>query len=109
MFNTSLNNGGHGALIYSYDDGRNFVRIYSDKFCVQGSSEDITNSFNTSVKTITLLQPYRDTNYVVKYQMTTSYTGSVNLLYQNVKEKTTTTFSTNYTIAACWSAEGYIA
>lgn len=42
------------------------------------------------------------------YQPTTSNTGSINFLYANIKEKTTSSFTVIYTLSACWLAKGYM-
>lgn len=66
MFNTSLNNGGHGALIDSYHDGHDYYRLYADGFCEQGGRYQSTDTSNIAgFATINLLKPYNNTDYTI--------------------------------------------
>ena len=85
-----------------------WYNVYSNGFCEQGGQDEITNTVSATAKTINLHKEYKDTKYTVIYQPTTSSTGSINFLYANIKEKTTSSFTITYTLSACWLAKGYI-
>ena len=57
MFNTSLNNAGHGALVESYVSGSDFYRIYNDGWCEQGG-------ITTKGTTINLLKSFKTSDYI---------------------------------------------
>lgn len=64
MFNTSLNNAGHGALVESYVNGSDFYRVYADGWIEQGGFiNSMTNNVNY---TLNILKPFKDTNYNVQ-------------------------------------------
>lgn len=77
---------------YSDDDG-NWYRVYPDGWCEQGG--------RGAVGTVTLLKPFRDTNYTVAiapFSSTHAYISATN--------------TTSFTLAGAgvrWSARGYIA
>lgn len=59
---TDINAQSRGYLVESYTDGTSGYRLYSDGYCEQwGYSDQDENS----LRTITFLKPYKDTNYVV--------------------------------------------
>lgn len=59
---TDINAQSRGYLVESYTNGTSGYRLYSDGYCEQwGYSDQDKNS----LRTITFLKPYKDTNYVV--------------------------------------------
>lgn len=59
---TDINTQSRGYLVESYTNGTSGYRLYSDGYCEQwGYSDQDKNS----LRTITFLKPYKDTNYVV--------------------------------------------
>ena len=59
---TDINAQSRGYLVESYTNGTSGYRLYSDGYCEQwGYSDQDENS----LRTITFLKPYKDTNYVV--------------------------------------------
>lgn len=48
------------VVIENYRNGKNWYRIYSDKWCEQGGES------NGNYQTITLLKPFADTNYTLE-------------------------------------------
>ena len=71
MFTTSLNNGGHGVLVESYQNGADWYRIYSDGWCEQGGQiEYETNNIN-------LLKEMRGANYTFTLTQSEGDIGTV--------------------------------
>lgn len=61
MFTTSLNNGGHGALVESYQNGADWYRVYSDGWCEQGGWGV---GLGQTGQAVNLLKPYPDSPLV---------------------------------------------
>jgi hypothetical protein len=59
---TDINAQSRGYLIESYTDGTSGYRLYSDGFCEQRGYSNVDSN---TLRTITFLKPYKDTNYVV--------------------------------------------
>lgn len=96
------------CIIESYQNGSSWYRIYSDGWCEQGASETITSSTSATAKTIIFLKEFKDTNYIVLYQPTTSFANDMDSRYSTVKTKTTSSFSVGYSCTCNWQASGYI-
>lgn len=102
-------------LVDSFRDGASWYRIYSDGFCVQGGHfYDV--SANGAWRTITLLKPYVDNNYIV--QMTPAsdqdiYSSTLGSYYYGCSYKMSNCFQVlchtykNIT-SRDWIAFGYI-
>ena len=95
-------------LVESYVNGSSWYAIYSDGWCEQGASETITNSVTATAKTRNFLKNFKDTNYVVTYQPTTTFTSTLNTGYFVVKEKAVGSFTTTYNVSCNWQANGYV-
>ena len=74
MFETSLNNAGHGTLVKIYSNGASWYRIYSDSWCEQGGQFTQTTQ---GEKTITFHKAFKDTKYVFTSFGGTSTTARV--------------------------------
>lgn len=90
--------------------GTGYVEIWNDGFCVQTGSVQIAGNGAT---TVTLPQPYTDSNYFVYTSGQTAAGGTMVNDMIWVKSKTTTNFVVDLYDAAhsnwCyWKAEGYI-
>lgn len=59
---TDINAQSRGYLVESYTDGTSGYRLYSDGFCEQRGYSNVDSN---TLRTITFLKPYKDTNYVV--------------------------------------------
>lgn len=59
---TDINTQSRGYLVESYTDGTSGYRLYSDGFCEQRGYSNVDSN---TLRTITFLKPYKDTNYVV--------------------------------------------
>lgn len=59
---TDINTQSRGYLVESFTDGTSGYRLYSDGFCEQ---RGYSNMGGNTLRTITFLKPYKDTNYVV--------------------------------------------
>lgn len=106
MFSTSLNNGGHGALVESYLSTGNFYRIYSDGWCEQGGN--VSYGWGDGNLSINLLKTFRDTEYYIL--LAASYWGETkkSSLAQQIVNKTTSSFESSITTSKIWYACGYI-
>lgn len=96
------------CIIESYQNGTSWYRVYSDGWCEQGASETITNATSATAKTINFLKEFKNTNYIVLYQPTTSFANDMDSRYLTVKTKTISSFSVSYSCSANWYACGYI-
>ena len=83
--------------------------VYSDGWCEQGSSNQIADTISATNKTVALLKKYKDANYTVNYQITTTYTAALNSAYWQIISKTTTNFVVKNDATASWRACGYLA
>lgn len=100
-------------IVETYVNGTSWYRVYSDGWCEQGGH---WNSSSNSLQTITLLKPYKDTNYNV--QVTVAHTGApytsgVAPCYYSAAYKTVSSFQCyGYSDASLankdWMACGYI-
>lgn len=59
---TDINAQSRGYLVESYTNGTSGYRLYSDGYCEQWGYSNIDSN---TLRTITFLKPYKDTNYVV--------------------------------------------
>lgn len=59
---TDINAQSRGYLVESFTDGTSGYRLYSDGFCEQRGYSNVDSN---TLRTITFLKPYKDTNYVV--------------------------------------------
>lgn len=59
---TDINAQSRGYLVESYTDGTSGYRLYSDGFCEQRGYSNVDSN---TLRTITFLKPYKDTNYIV--------------------------------------------
>lgn len=59
---TDINAQSRGYLVESYTNGTSGYRLYSDGFCEQRGYSNVDSN---TLRTITFLKPYKDTNYVV--------------------------------------------
>ena len=82
-----------GILVESYVNGTSWYRKYSDGWCEQGG---YNGQLIQLCPTITLLVPYRDTNYSVQITTESGNTGTVHIGYNTVDQKTTTSFTTGF-------------
>lgn len=107
-FATAMNNTGIRTIVEAYSNGTSWYRVYSDGWCEQGG----TNTDHTNI-VITLLKPYRDTNYSVIATPASNNTKNSNFSAA-IGTRTTTqfniSFSNNITGNSCnhWLAYGYI-
>ena len=100
-------------IVETYVNGTSWYRVYSDGWCEQGGH---WNSSSNSLQTITLLKPYKDTNYNV--QVTVAHTGATYTsgaapCYYSAAYKTVSSFQCyGYSDASLankdWMACGYI-
>lgn len=95
-------------VIESYVNGTSWYRVYNDGWCEQGGA----NTSDTNI-VITLLKPYRDTNYSVLG--VPSSNNSKNSYYSvAVGSRTTTQFNISFSNGSIdnsqnyWEAKGYI-
>ena len=93
----------------TYQNGTSWYRVYSDGWCEQGGSDEMTSAISATNKTVVLLKKYKDANYTVNYQITTTYTAAMNSAYWQIISKTTTSFVVKSNTTASWRACGYIA
>ena len=88
------------VVVETYQNGTSWYYVRDDKVCVQGG---ITGSTNSGVN-ITLLKPFKDTNYAITYGI--EYTSGA---YVYITNKTTTGFTiTGGSQHVDWVAFGYI-
>lgn len=98
-FATAMNTAGIRTVTETYQNGDSWYRIWSDRWCEQGGNT------GTAMSTITLLKPFRDTNYTV-LQSPGAVGGTQ---YHSITTRTTTSFSmTGTNTSHFWRAEGYI-
>lgn len=94
-------------LIESYVNGTSWYRVYSDGWCEQGGY--IVSAGSTT--TVSLLKPYRDTNYWVSSYMNDNSRGGALTCYGYAMANTTTNFlmgSYDANYSHRWYACGYI-
>lgn len=112
MFTTSLNNGGHGALVESYENNASWYRIYSDGWCEQGGTETPTNTIPLDIN---LLKTMKDTNYhaIGSFYLTVA-TGAFSYYYGQIANMTTSSFqirsikANDNCTGVSWEVKGYI-
>lgn len=99
-------------VVESYTNGTNWYRIYKSGWCEQGGRGALNEAATT---TITLLKPYKDTNYFVSAVSITESTATDTEVGLQCTPKSTTQITltahhlnpNNQT--ACWEAKGYMA
>lgn len=107
-FAAAMNNAGIRTVVETYSSGTSWYRVWSDKWCEQGGTN--TNDGNII---ITLLKPYRDTNYSVIATPASKNNNNPNFSAA-IGTRTTTqfniSFSNSTTGNSCnhWLAYGYI-
>ena len=99
-------------VIDTFHDGLNWYTLYNDGWCEQGGLNNTTGS--GTLATVTLLKPYRDTNYFVAR---TNLNGTGNGPYANftggIQDRTETGFTFivdtagTYCNGTLWEAKGY--
>ena len=108
MFNTSLNNAGHGQLVKSYRNGSSFYRVYSDGYCEQGGIVENTAGSGVLL-TQHLLIEYIDTDYIVFLQAISNNAQNATPIVGSTK--TTSTFQYYFGTVSnnlMWWACGYV-
>ena len=108
VFGTALDNANIRTVVKTYKNGASWYRIYSDKWCIQGSSETATTTHQGSTKTVYLLKNFADTNYAVAYQPYTTYTSALDARYNQMNSKSTDKFTMYYNCDCTWIACGYV-
>lgn len=90
------------VVVETYENGTSWYRVWSDGWCEQGQSNHTGNG--TGTVTISLLKPYKNTNYTV------TLSNGVNASYSaSIQTKTTTSFTGGYLDRRCdWYACGYL-
>ena len=99
-------------VIDTFHDGLNWYTLYNDGWCEQGGLNNTTGS--GTLATVTLLKPYRDTNYFVTR---TNLNGTGNGPYANftggIQSRTEVGFTFivdtagTYCNGTLWEAKGY--
>ena len=111
---TDINAPTRGYLVESYVNGQSGYRLYSDGFCEQwGYSNTDTNS----LRTVTFLKPYKDTNYAVTLGASNIDDNNTNTRIVKIASITTTNMVTtgvfNNSILTdfhfYWRTLGYVA
>lgn len=95
------------CVVETYQNGTSWYRVYSDGWCEQGGHINAGGGANA---TVTLLKPYKDTNYYANGCAITNNTGLGSDGNVGVKTTTTCSFVNNgYTYPMLWECKGYIA
>lgn len=106
-----LRNSEHGDLIYSYKDGANWYRIYSDGWCEQGGQISYA-ALGSGFKTIYYIKPFLEEPDVVITQKGSYYNSTyLGQHIDNAQTSTATYFSSyvdNNIPFKNWVAYGYI-
>ena len=96
-------------LIDTYKNGNSWYHIYSDGFCEQGDTVQITSS---AVLTVNLVKEFADTNYKIFKNYGSANDSTAMDREVSLTAKTTTTFNTycntNDTNFFDWYAFGYV-
>ena len=99
------------CVVETYQNGTSWYRVYDDGWCEQGGRGALNE---TSTTTITLLKPYKDTNYSVSAVSITASTAQDTEAGLHCTPISTTqiTLTAHYLTPnsqiACWQAYGYI-
>ena len=96
-------------IVETYQNGESWYRVYSDGWCEQGGYVDIGGQVTT---TITLLKPYKDTNYNITRCLNSDYDSPIYGGHVGVRKGTQTSTSFGFyhldIFPSWWKAEGYI-
>ena len=87
-------------IIDTYVNGTSWYRVWSDGWCEQGFCPASASA--STYTTATLLKPFKDTNYSIFISF---YNGN---WYPRFNSKTTSSFTFDTNVKACWIACGYI-
>ena len=105
-FATAMNSANIRTVVETYVNGTSWYRVYSDGWCEQGG---ITAAAGAAYETVTLLKPFRDTNYSA---LCASYiTNNNNSTAIGIGQKTTTTCQftcSGHSYQLIWECRGYI-
>lgn len=88
------------VVVQNYRSGKNWYRVYSDKWCEQGGYS------STATTTINLLKTYADTSYGIYSGQESSSTGGTYVV--NFSTKTTSSFKSSGTQPFNWRTAGYV-
>lgn len=108
---TDLSNCTKPHIVETYNNGTSWYRVYSDGWCEQGGRAALNE---TATTTITLLKPYKNTDYSVSaVSITASTAGDTEAGLQCTPISTTKITLTAHYLnpnnqTACWQACGYI-
>ena len=87
-------------IIDTYVNGTSWYRVWSDGWCEQGFCPASASA--STYTTATLLKPFKDTNYSIFISF---YNGNWSPRFNS---KTTSSFTFDTNVKACWIACGYI-
>lgn len=110
-FANAMNTAGIITIVETYINGTSWYRVYSDGWCEQGSYIGVVGNQDA---TVTLLKPYRDTNYARQASLNNLGNVSDNININNITNSSFTLYGTTispaggWTAGATWQAAGYI-
>lgn len=93
------------------DEFGNWYRIDPDGWCEQGGiSKTSFAASNTGTEIVTLLKPYKDTNYTAKVDKITTTTAASHTVSYSITSNTQLTLNNNSSVAGniSWETKGYI-
>ena len=93
------------------DENGNWYRVHPDGWCEQGGIS--TKSFaasDTTTEVVTLLKPYKDTNYTATVNKVSTTTANSHTVSYSITSNTQLTLNNNGSIAGkiSWETKGYI-
>lgn len=106
-------------IVETYQNGLSWYRVWSDGWCEQGGHNYVAKPTNGQFWTVSLLKPYKDTNYSVQItfggQSVSEYNSAVNIFAWS-DGKLTTGFAyaakggdkANWKISSYWQTGGYL-
>lgn len=97
-------------IVETYNNGTDWYRVYSDKWCSQGSCNKFPATGDWASTTVNLLKNFANTDYNIICLGNWSNPGSSSCLISNktIKSFTVTYASNNATQHGVWQGTGYI-
>ena len=98
-------------VIENYSNGTSWYRVWSDGWCEQGGLGSTSfASAGTGTETITLLKPYKDTNYTATVNKVSTTTANSHTVSYSIKSNSQLILNNNGSIAGkiSWRTCGYL-